>query len=91
MTSAFQLMKDLVSVLGLLNVCADRIAEQQAYIEPMCQIINLCSKPLLKQKTSDETAYEQIAVESLAQLGQLTFEHSIVVVKYSKEDAQNLR
>ena len=62
-------MKDLVSVLGLLNVCADRIGEQQAYIEPMCQIIKLCCVPLLKQKTSDETSYEQIAVESLAQLG----------------------
>ena len=62
-------MKDLVSVFKILHVCADRIEEQHAYINPMCEIIRLCGYPLLKQKTSDETAYEQITIESLAQLG----------------------
>ena len=69
-------MKDLVSVLALLNVCADRISTQQAYIEPMCQIIKLCSIPLLKQKASDEGTYEQIAVESLAMLGMFVIQHT---------------
>jgi len=63
-------MKDLVSVFKILNVCADRIEEYPVYIEPMCGLLHLCSMPLLKEKTSDETAYEQIAVESVAQLGE---------------------
>ena len=65
-----QLMKDLVTVFKMLNVCADRVDEQPLYIEPMCEILRLCSLPFLKEKMSDETAFKQIAVESVSQLGE---------------------
>jgi len=65
------LMKDLVSIFKILNVCADRVDPHQLYIEPMCEILQTCRLPFLKEKTSDETAFEQIAVESLSQLGYL--------------------
>ena len=62
-------MKDLVTVFKILNVCADRVDDQPLYVEPMCEILRLCSQPFLKEKTSDETAFKQIAVESVSQLG----------------------
>ncbi|CAH1788088.1 unnamed protein product [Owenia fusiformis] len=65
------LMKDLVQVCKILNVCADRIEEQSLYIEPMCDILKICSLPYLKERTSDETTFEQIAIESVSQLGYL--------------------
>ena len=63
-------MKDLVAVFKILNVCADRIEDQALYIQPMIAILQLCAIPFLKEKSSDETAYEQICVESIAQLGE---------------------
>ena len=64
-------MKDLVTVYKILNVCADHVAEHALYVEPMCAIIRLCSLPFLKEKTSDELTFKQIAVESVSQLGKL--------------------
>lgn len=63
-------MKDLVTIFKILNVCADRVASHPLYIEPMCEILHICSLPFLKEKTSDETAFKQIAVESVSQLGE---------------------
>ncbi len=62
-------MKDLVAIFKILNVCADRVEDVPAYVEPMKSILKICSIPFLKEKTSDETSYEQIAIESVAQLG----------------------
>ena len=70
------LMKDLVAVFKILNVCADRIEEHSIYIEPMLAVLQICSLPFFKEKSSDETAFEQIAVESIAQLG-LWFMYSL--------------
>ncbi|ELU15468.1 hypothetical protein CAPTEDRAFT_176397 [Capitella teleta] len=64
-------MKDLVAVFKVLNICADRIEESSVYIDPMIEIIRLCGIPFLKEKSSDEIAFEQIAIESVAQLGYL--------------------
>ncbi|XP_070566690.1 cilia- and flagella-associated protein 69-like [Ptychodera flava] len=65
------LMKDLVQVFKILNVCVDRVNEHPEYIDPMCEILKICSLPFLKEKSSDETAYAQIAMESISQLGYL--------------------
>jgi len=62
-------MKDLVSVFKILNVCADRVDDNPYYISPMVDILKICSLPFLKEKSSDEMSYEQIAIESIAQLG----------------------
>jgi len=62
-------MKDIVLVFRILNICADNIESVPAYEEPMSALLQLCQLPYLKEKTSDETAYEQMAVECTEQLG----------------------
>lgn len=65
------IMKDLVSIFKILNICADRVDHHPIYIDPMINILKICCMPFLKEKSSDELAYEQIAIESIAQLGYL--------------------
>ncbi|XP_030849365.1 cilia- and flagella-associated protein 69 [Strongylocentrotus purpuratus] len=69
--SAGFLLKDLVQVFKILNVCADRSHEQPMYIKPMIEMLKLCSLPFLREKSSDETTYSQIVIESFSQLGYL--------------------
>ena len=65
------MMKDLVAVFKILNVCADRVSSGDgvAYVEPMGRLLTLCSHPYLAERCSDELAYEQIAIEATEQLG----------------------
>lgn len=63
------LMKDLVQVFKILNLCADRVDTQPFYIEPMVELIALCDRPFLNEQASDELTFEQIAIESISQLG----------------------
>lgn len=65
------IMKDLVLVFKILNICADKVSDIPSYAEPMSELLHLCSFPYLKEKTSDEMSYEQIAIESIDQLGYL--------------------
>ena len=64
-------MKDLVSIFKILNVCADRVGDNPIYIDPMLDLLKLCRFPFLKEKSSDETSFEQIAAESVSQLGKI--------------------
>lgn len=68
--SAF-LIKDLVELFKILNICADRVEENVIYLKPLLEILNIVSKSFLKEKASDEATYEQIAIESVSQLGKL--------------------
>lgn len=65
------LLKDLVQAFKIINVCADRSAEHPAYLQPMKELLKICSLPFLKEKSSDETVYSQIVTESISQLGYL--------------------
>ena len=65
------LMRDLVSVFKILNVCADRVDENPAYVGAVSDILRLCSLPFLKEKISDELSFAQIAVECVEQLAYL--------------------
>jgi len=65
-----QLLKDLVSVFRILNVCADRVAQHAVYAQCMVALLKPCSLPFFQQKSSDEVAFEQIARESVSQLGE---------------------
>ena len=66
-----KLMKDLVAIFKILNVCADRVGDNPVYIEPMLDLLTLCRFPFLKEKSSDETSFEQIAAKSVSQLGEI--------------------
>jgi hypothetical protein len=61
----------LVPLLKILNVCADRSPTQRLYLEPMVELLLLCGLPFLKEKSSNEKAYEKIAVDSITQIGKL--------------------
>ncbi|PIK43058.1 putative cilia- and flagella-associated protein 69 [Apostichopus japonicus] len=65
------LLKDLVQAFKIINVCADRAALHPDYLQPMQELLKICSLPFLKEKSSDETVYSQIVVESISQLGYL--------------------
>ncbi|KAI0219801.1 Cilia- and flagella-associated protein 69 [Lamellibrachia satsuma] len=65
------LLKDLVSVFRILNVCADRVTLHAVYAQCMVSLLKPCSLPFFQEKTSDEFAFEQIAKESVSQLGYL--------------------
>ena len=62
-------MRELVVVFKILNICADRVDQHPVYIEPMVNLLKICSLPFLKEKSSDEITYKQIAVEAISQLG----------------------
>ncbi|NXP73418.1 CFA69 protein, partial [Ramphastos sulfuratus] len=64
-------LKDLAQVMDIVNLCADKVNEQEAFTEPLCQLIRLCGLPFLKKKFSDEMSYSETASKCIAQLGYL--------------------
>ncbi|XP_062423719.1 cilia- and flagella-associated protein 69 isoform X1 [Rhea pennata] len=64
-------LKDLAQIFEILNLCAEKLTEQQAFIEPVCELIKLCGLPFQKNKLSDEVSYSLTVSKSIAQLGYL--------------------
>ncbi|OXB84716.1 UNVERIFIED_CONTAM: hypothetical protein H355_001193, partial [Colinus virginianus] len=62
-------LKDLAQIMDILNLCAEKINEQEAFIEPACELIKLCGLPFQKKKLSDEVNYSAAVSKSIAQLG----------------------
>ncbi|KFP58940.1 Uncharacterized protein C7orf63, partial [Cariama cristata] len=64
-------LKDLAQIIKILNLCAEKINEQEAFTEPLCELIKLCGLPFQKKKLSDEVSYSMAVSKSIAQLGYL--------------------
>ncbi|KAF1558042.1 Cilia- and flagella-associated protein 69, partial [Eudyptes schlegeli] len=64
-------LKDLAQVIEILNLCAEKMNEQEAFTEPLCELIKLCGLPFQKKKLSDEVSYSMAVSKSIAQLGYL--------------------
>ncbi|NXX49820.1 CFA69 protein, partial [Tricholaema leucomelas] len=64
-------LKDLAQVMDIVNLCAEKVNEDEAFTEPLCQLIRLCGLPFLKKKFSDEMSYSEAASKCIAQLGYL--------------------
>ncbi|NXJ15845.1 CFA69 protein, partial [Odontophorus gujanensis] len=62
-------LKDLAQIMDILNLCAEKVNEQEAFIEPACELIKLCGLPFQKKKLSDEVNYSVAVSKSIAQLG----------------------
>lgn len=62
-----------MELFKILNVCADRVDENELYLNPLLDMLKIVGKPFFKEKTSDESTYEQIAIESISQLGMVMF------------------
>ena len=58
-----------MELFKILNICADRVDENELYLNPLLEMLKIVGKPFFKEKTSDESTYEQIAIESISQLG----------------------
>ena len=41
------------------------------YVGPICRLVELCGKPFLKEKASDENTYATHVLQTLSQLGSL--------------------
>ncbi|XP_068790868.1 cilia- and flagella-associated protein 69 isoform X2 [Struthio camelus] len=62
-------LKDLAQIFEILNLCAEKLNDQEAFTEPICELIKLCGLPFQKKKLSDEVSYSMTVSKSIAQLG----------------------
>ncbi|NXC09871.1 CFA69 protein, partial [Orthonyx spaldingii] len=64
-------LKDIVRITDILNLCAEKVNDQEAFTEPLCELIQLFGLPFQKKKSSDEVKYSVEVSQSIAQLGYL--------------------
>ncbi|NWZ16154.1 CFA69 protein, partial [Agelaius phoeniceus] len=64
-------LKDVAQITEILNLCAEKLHEQEAFTEPLCELIKLFGLPFLKRKSSDEANYSVEVSQSITQLGYL--------------------
>ncbi|NWS83004.1 CFA69 protein, partial [Toxostoma redivivum] len=64
-------LKDVAQITEILNLCAEKMIEQEAFTEPLCELIKLFGLPFQKKKSSDEINYSVEVSQSIAQLGYL--------------------
>ncbi|NXO06729.1 CFA69 protein, partial [Oriolus oriolus] len=64
-------LKNVAQIADILNLCAEKTNEQEAFTEPLCELIKLFGLPFQKKKSSDEVNYSVEVSQSIAQLGYL--------------------
>ncbi|NWH66776.1 CFA69 protein, partial [Geococcyx californianus] len=64
-------LENLAQITEILNLCAEKMNEKEAFTEPLCELIKLCGLPFHKKKFSDEASYSVTVSKSIAQLGYL--------------------
>ncbi|XP_005040890.2 PREDICTED: LOW QUALITY PROTEIN: cilia- and flagella-associated protein 69 [Ficedula albicollis] len=64
-------LKNVLQITQILNLCAEKVNEQEAFTEPLCELIKLFGLPFQKKKSSDELNYSVEVSYSIAQLGYL--------------------
>ncbi|NWZ65424.1 CFA69 protein, partial [Acrocephalus arundinaceus] len=64
-------IKNVAQITEILNLCAEKMNEQEAFTEPLCELIKLFGLPFQKKKSSDEGTYSVEVSQSIAQLGYL--------------------
>ncbi|RLW11636.1 hypothetical protein DV515_00001504, partial [Chloebia gouldiae] len=64
-------LKDVARITEILNLCAEKMNEQEAFTEPLCELIKLFELPFQKKKSSDGVNYSDEVSQSIAQLGYL--------------------
>lgn len=65
------LIKDVVKIIKIFNILADKSEIDEAYLPCMCALLKTFQYPFIKEKASDELVYETVIVECLANLGYL--------------------
>ncbi|NXH45937.1 CFA69 protein, partial [Dicaeum eximium] len=64
-------LKDVAQITEILDLCAEKMNEQEAFTEPLCELIKLFGLPFQKKKSSDEVNYSVEVSQSIAHLGYL--------------------
>ncbi|NWT90022.1 CFA69 protein, partial [Lanius ludovicianus] len=64
-------LKNVAQITKILNLCAEKVNEREAFTEPLCELIKLFGLPFHKKKSSDEVNYSVEVSQSIAHLGYL--------------------
>ncbi|KAF3707167.1 Cilia- and flagella-associated protein 69 [Channa argus] len=64
-----ELLKELAGIAKILNICAEKVKDHSEYVPILCEALEICRLPFLKEKTSDELNYAQDVVEFLSHIG----------------------
>ncbi|XP_067267132.1 cilia- and flagella-associated protein 69-like isoform X2 [Chanodichthys erythropterus] len=65
------LLKDLADIGQILNLCAERVTDHPEYPKILCDLLQICGLPFLKEKSSDEMKFCSAAADCLSQMGYL--------------------
>ncbi|XP_060916476.1 cilia- and flagella-associated protein 69-like [Labrus mixtus] len=62
-------LKDLTGVAKILNICAEKGKDHPEYLSILCEALEICGLPFLKEKSSDELTYAKDVIEFLSHMG----------------------
>ncbi|XP_034747692.1 cilia- and flagella-associated protein 69-like isoform X2 [Etheostoma cragini] len=63
------LLKDLTGISKILNICAEKVTDHPEYVPVLCEALQICRLPFLKEKASDELNYAQDVIDFLSHMG----------------------
>ncbi|KAK7124128.1 hypothetical protein R3I94_018478 [Phoxinus phoxinus] len=65
------LLRDLADISKILNLCAEKVTDHPEYAKILCDLLQICGLPFLKEKASDETRFAAVATDCVSQMGYL--------------------
>lgn len=65
------LLRDLADIFKIVNICAEKATDDPDYARILCDLLHICGRPFLKEKTSDEMNYASVVMDCLSQMGYL--------------------
>ncbi|KAM4725493.1 cilia- and flagella-associated protein 69 isoform 2-T3 [Anableps anableps] len=65
------LLRELADISQILNICAEKVSDHPKYASFLCEALEICRLPFLKERSSDELIYSQDATEFLSSMGRL--------------------
>ncbi|TNN43248.1 Cilia- and flagella-associated protein 69 [Liparis tanakae] len=65
----YELLKELTGISKILDVCAEKVKEHREYVPILCEALQICRLPFLKEKASDELNYAQDVIDFLSHMG----------------------
>ncbi|XP_028255390.1 cilia- and flagella-associated protein 69-like [Parambassis ranga] len=63
------LLKELTGIARVLNICAEKATDHLEYVPILCEAMEICRLPFLKERVSDERNYAQDVIEFLSHMG----------------------
>ncbi|XP_069572821.1 cilia- and flagella-associated protein 69-like isoform X2 [Brachyistius frenatus] len=63
------LLKELAAVGRILNICAEKVQDHPEYVPILCEALQICRLPFLRERASDEMNYAQDVRQFLSHIG----------------------